>query len=74
VLAGQVISQEALPSGLVTRCLDVLHTLSSSEHDPIHVVVEVLHELCVANDDNEVIVRLPTHSPPQHLPDKWPIE
>ncbi|KAI9449685.1 nuclear condensing complex subunit [Lactarius psammicola] len=50
-----MISQEALPSGLVTRCLDVLRTLSSSERDLIRVVVEVVHELRDANDDDEVI-------------------
>ena len=54
-----MISQEALPSGLVTRCLDVLRTLSSSERDLIRVVVEVVHELRDANDDDEVIVCLP---------------
>ena len=53
-----MISQEALPSGLVTRCLDVLRTLSSSERDLIRIVVEVVHELRDANDDDEVIVRL----------------
>jgi condensin complex subunit 3 len=52
-----MISQEALPSGLVTRCLDLLRTLSSSERDLIRVVVEVVHELRDANDDDEVIVR-----------------
>jgi len=67
-----MISQEALPSGLVTRCLDVLRTLSSSERDLIRVVVEVVHELRDANDDDEVIVCLPTRSPPRRLPDKWP--
>ncbi|KAI9511024.1 nuclear condensing complex subunit [Russula earlei] len=49
-----MISQEALPSGLVTRCLDVLRVLSSSERDLIRVVVEVVHELRDANDDDEV--------------------
>ncbi|KAF8268083.1 nuclear condensing complex subunit [Lactarius quietus] len=53
-----MISQEALPSGLVTRCLDVLRTLSSSERDLIRVVVEVVHELRDANDDDEVINEL----------------
>jgi hypothetical protein len=48
------------PSGLVTRCLDVLRALSSSERDLIRVVVEVVHELRDANDDDEVIVRQPT--------------
>ncbi len=57
VSAGHMISQEALPSGLVTRCLDLLRTLSSSERDLIRVVVEVVHELRDANDDDEVIVR-----------------
>lgn len=58
MLVGHMISQEALPSGLVTPCLDVLRTLSSSERDLIRVVVEVVHELRDANDDDEVIVRL----------------
>ncbi|KAH9029983.1 nuclear condensing complex subunit [Lactarius pseudohatsudake] len=53
-----MISQEALPSGLVTRCLDVLRTLSSSERDLIRIVVEVVHELRDANDDDEVINEL----------------
>ncbi|KAH9991933.1 nuclear condensing complex subunit [Russula vinacea] len=53
-----MISQEALPSGLVTRCLDLLRTLSSSERDLIRVVVEVVHELRDANDDDEVINEL----------------
>src|ERR1700761_648278 len=64
-LAGHMISQEALPSGLVTRCLDLLRTLSSSERDLIRVVVEVVHELRDANDDDEVIVRSSSPSPPQ---------
>lgn len=58
VVTGHMISQEALPSGLVTRCLDLLRTLSSSERDLIRVVVEVVHELRDANDDDEVIVSL----------------
>lgn len=57
-MVGHMISQEALPLGLVTRCLDVLRTLSSSERDLIRVVVEVVHELRDANDDDEVIVGL----------------
>ncbi|KAH8989792.1 nuclear condensing complex subunit [Lactarius hatsudake] len=53
-----MLSQEALPSGLVTRRLDVLRTLSSSERDLIRIVVEVVHELRDANDDDEVINEL----------------
>jgi hypothetical protein len=68
VLAGHMISQEALPSGLVTRCLDLLRTLSSSERDLIRVVVEVVHELRDANDDDEVIVRLSSPSPTTESP------
>jgi hypothetical protein len=64
-----MISQEALPSGLVTRCLDVLRTLSSSERDLIRVVVEVVHELRDANDDDEVIVRLDPSPPLLRLAD-----
>ncbi|KAI0266182.1 nuclear condensing complex subunit [Gloeopeniophorella convolvens] len=48
-----MIAQEALPAGLVARCLDVLRTLSSSERDLIRIVVEVVHELRDANDDDE---------------------
>jgi condensin complex subunit 3 len=59
-----MISQEALPLGLVTRCLDLLRNLSSSERDLIRVVVEVVHELRDANDDDEVIVRPSALSPP----------
>ena len=59
-----MISQEALPSGLVTRCLDLSRTLSSSERDLIRVIVEVVHELRDANDDNEIIVRPSAPSPP----------
>ena len=59
-----MISQETLPSGLVTRCLDLLRILSSSERDLIRVVVEVVHELRDANDDDEVIVRPSAPSPP----------
>jgi hypothetical protein len=67
-----MISQEALPSGLVTRCLDVLRTLSSSERDLIRVVVEVVHELRDANDDDEVIVRLLPLSSILCVPDDRP--
>jgi hypothetical protein len=59
-----MISQEALPLGLVTRRLDLLQILSSSERNRIHVIVEVLHELRDANDDNEVIVCPSAPSPP----------
>jgi condensin complex subunit 3 len=59
-----MISQEALPSGLVASCPDLWRTLSSSERDLIRVVVEVVHELCDANDDNEIIVRPSALSPP----------
>jgi hypothetical protein len=52
----------SLPSGLVTRCLDLLQTLSSSKRDLIHIVVEVVHELHDANDDDEVIVHPSTIS------------
>jgi len=40
-----MISQEALPEGLVARCLDVLRKLSSGERDLIRLVVEVVQEL-----------------------------
>jgi hypothetical protein len=63
-LTGLMISQEALPLGLVTRRLDLLQILSSSERNRIHVIVEVLHELRDANDDNEVIVCPSAPSPP----------
>ncbi|KAH9921582.1 nuclear condensing complex subunit [Amylocystis lapponica] len=44
-LIRDMISQDALPEGLVARCLDVLRTLSPNERDLIRVVVEVVHEL-----------------------------
>lgn len=38
-------SAELLPEGLVTKCLDVLRILSSSERDLFMLVVEIVHEL-----------------------------
>ncbi|KAH7929985.1 ARM repeat-containing protein [Leucogyrophana mollusca] len=44
-LVRDMISQDALPESLVSRCLDVLRMLSPNERDLIRVVVEVVHEL-----------------------------
>ncbi|KZT24842.1 hypothetical protein NEOLEDRAFT_1134516 [Neolentinus lepideus HHB14362 ss-1] len=44
-LVRDMISQEALPEGLLSRCLDVLRKLSPNERDLIRLVVEVVHEL-----------------------------
>ncbi|KAI6131286.1 nuclear condensing complex subunit [Pisolithus croceorrhizus] len=44
-LVRDMISQEVLPDSLVSRCLDILRTLSPNERDLIRVVVEVVHEL-----------------------------
>lgn len=44
-LVRDMISQEVLPESLVSRCLDILRTLSPNERDLIRVVVEVVHEL-----------------------------
>ena len=40
-----MISDGALPEGLLVRCLDVLRKLWANERDLIRVVVEVVHEL-----------------------------
>lgn len=54
-----MIGQEALPEALVTRCLDILRILSSSERDLIRVVVEVVHELRdpLNAEEEEIAVR-----------------
>ncbi|KAI6000302.1 nuclear condensing complex subunit [Pisolithus orientalis] len=44
-LVRDMISQDVLPESLVSRCLDILRTLSPNERDLIRVVVEVVHEL-----------------------------
>ncbi|TFK48905.1 ARM repeat-containing protein [Heliocybe sulcata] len=44
-LVRDMISQETLPEGLLSRCLDVLRKLSPNERDLIRLVVEVVHEL-----------------------------
>ena len=51
-----MISRDALPEGLVSRCLDVLRKLSVSERDLIRVVVEVVHELRDPKDEDEPFV------------------
>lgn len=53
-----MISQESLPEGLLTRCLDVLRVLVRSEKELIRIVVEVVHELRDA-DIEELPVRAP---------------
>ena len=50
---GDMISQDALPENLVSRCLDVLRTLSANERDLIRVVVEVVHDLRDPSDLDE---------------------
>ncbi|KAL6308311.1 nuclear condensing complex subunit [Sparassis latifolia] len=52
-LVRDMISQDALPEGLVARCLDVLRTLSPNERDLIRVVVEVVHELRDPTDPDD---------------------
>lgn len=57
-LVRDMISQEALPESLVSRCLDVLRVLSPNERDLIRVVVEVVHELKdLGDDDDETAVK-----------------
>lgn len=56
-LVRDMISQEALPESLVSRCLDVLRVLSPNERDLIRVVVEVVHELKDLSDEEEAMVR-----------------
>ena len=53
-----MISQNVLPEGLVSRCLDVLRKLSPNERDLIRVVVEVVHELRDNIDEDEAAVCL----------------
>lgn len=63
-------SQEALPEILVTRCLDVLRTLSSSERDLFMLVVEIVHELqdSVKIGEDPVCVTYLTNVPNDLLP------
>ena len=42
---GDMASTNSLPEGLITRCLDVLRVLSSSERDLFLMIVEIVHEL-----------------------------
>ena len=60
-------SQEALFSGFGIRCLDLWRTLSSSERDLILLVVELVHELRDANNDDELVVRPSAESAPSPL-------
>lgn len=53
-----MISQDALPEGLLARCLDVLRQLSPNERDLIRVVVEVIHELRDSNEEEEPSVSM----------------
>lgn len=48
-----MISQDALPEGLLSRCLDVLRKLSPNERDLIRVVVEVIHEIRDPSEEEE---------------------
>lgn len=54
---GDMASAESLPEILVTRCLDVLRILSSSERDLFMLVVEIVHELRDTVRDNDEQVR-----------------
>ena len=42
---GDMASEEALPDILVSKCLDVLRIISSSERDLFMLIVEIVHEL-----------------------------
>ena len=57
LLTGEMIGQEALPEGLVARCLDVLRKLSQSERDLIRLIVEVVQELRDLTREDEPEVR-----------------
>jgi condensin complex subunit 3 len=48
-----MLSQETLPEGLLTKCLDVLRELSASERDLIRVVVEVIQDLREPGDEGD---------------------
>lgn len=49
-------SAELLPEGLVTKCLELLRVLSSSERELFMLVVEIVHELrdAVKSGDEQV--------------------
>ena len=49
-----MLSQEALPERLLTKCLDVLRELSASERDLIRVVVEIIQDLRDPGDEEDV--------------------
>lgn len=51
--AGDMLSQEELPEGLLSKCLDVLRELSNNERDLIRVVVEIVHDLRDFGDEEE---------------------
>ena len=48
-----MLSQETLPEGLLTKCLDVLRELSASERDLIRVVVEIIQDLREPGDADD---------------------
>ena len=51
-----MLGRHNLPDMLISPCLDVMRTLSSSERDLIRIVVETIHELrnSVDTDDDDV--------------------
>ncbi|PFH49328.1 hypothetical protein AMATHDRAFT_147847 [Amanita thiersii Skay4041] len=56
-LMRDMLSQEALPEKLLTKCLDVLRELSASERDLIRVVVEIIQDLRDPGDEEEDIAK-----------------
>lgn len=63
-------SAELLPESLVTKCLEVLRVLSSSERELFMLVVEIIHELRDAvreGDDQVCVITFARTLPPQFL-------
>ena len=52
-VVGKMASQRLLPDSLVSLCLDILRTLSTSEKDLIRIVVEIIHELRDSDDEKD---------------------
>ncbi|KAI0040302.1 ARM repeat-containing protein [Auriscalpium vulgare] len=52
-LVRNMLLQESLPEKLVPRCLDILRILSASERDLIRIVVEIVHDIRDANEEEE---------------------
>lgn len=41
-----MLSSDALPEHLMTLCLDVLHSVALDERDLVHIMIEIVYDLC----------------------------